>query len=135
MSSQGRNHPIKSKESKTHYRYTPRVAPPSTVTHTPVMNEALADTRKHTRSAMSSGVAIRLSGYWLAASARMASTLLPSDAACWLIRLSQRLVAVAAGDTALTRMFDGAPRSARPFAKLMSPEFAMPPLRSPGVGL
>src|SRR5262249_3710323 len=103
--------------------------------HTPVMNEARADTRKQTRSAMSSGVAIRLSGYWLAASARTASTLLPSEAACWAMRLSQRLVAVAAGDTAVTRIFDGAPRSARPFEKLMRPEFAVPPVKEPGVGL
>src|SRR5262249_60598289 len=100
--------------------------------HTAVMNEARADTRKQTRSAMSSGVAIRLSGYWLAASARTASTLLPSEAACWAMRLSQRLVAVAAGDTAVDRIFDGAPRSARPFEEMIRPEVANPPVQETG---
>src|SRR5262245_41649054 len=80
------------------------------------------------------GVAIRLTGYSLAASANCSSIVLPADAACWARRLSQRAVAVAAGDTAVTRMFYSAPRSASPFEKFMSPDLAMPPVRQPGVG-
>src|SRR4029079_2887255 len=44
------------------YRYTPRVAPPSTVTVIPVRNDARLDARKHTRSATSPGSAMRPSG-------------------------------------------------------------------------
>src|SRR5947208_3044643 len=48
----------------------------------PVRNDARAEARKQTRSAMSSGRAIRLSGYAAIASARYCSTGFPAAAAC-----------------------------------------------------
>src|SRR5439155_658475 len=66
----------------------------------PVRNDARADARKQTRSAMSSGRAIRPSGYAPSTSARCCSRGFPAASACWAISRCQRSVADAAMDLA-----------------------------------
>ena len=73
--------------------------PPSTVTQMPVTNDARAETRKQTISAMSSGVAMRPSWYGASASACSSAAERPLAAACWAMSESQRSVRVAAGET------------------------------------
>ena len=84
---------------------------------------------------MSRDVAMRPSLYGASASFCSSATVRPLAAACCAISESQRSVLVAAGDTAVTRIFDGAPRSARPLVKFVSAALAAPPVRYVGAGL
>ena len=107
----------------------PAWRPPSTVMQMPVMNEARADTRKHTTigDVLQGRDATQLVRR-LAAAAQLRDGL-TGGLRLLLHQRVQRSVRVAAGETAVTRMFDGAPRSARPFVKFMSAALAAPPVR------
>ena len=114
--------------------YTPRVAPPSTVMQMPVRKEALAEARKQTRSAMSSGRvapqgvgSLRFSPHGLHTPSRggglLFHQLIPA------LGLGRRRRDGHHENVPVTRKFEGAPRSARPLVKFTSAAFAVPPTR------